>query len=46
VEAADAPAGLAALVRGCLSREPSARPRFDALLLELEAQAKAYCAGQ
>ena len=46
VEAADAPAGLAALVRGCLSREPAARPRFDALLLELEAQAKAYCAGQ
>jgi serine/threonine protein kinase len=41
---ADAPAGMARLARACLVRDPAARPRFDAILLELEAMAKAFCA--
>ena len=46
IAAAEAPRALAAVYRACLSRQPAQRPRFDALVEELERAAKAFCAGQ
>jgi ankyrin repeat protein/serine/threonine protein kinase len=46
IAAAEAPRALAAIYRACLSRQPAQRPRFDALVEELERASKAFCAGQ
>lgn len=44
--ACDAPKALMAIYRLCVQPQPQARPRFDALVAELERAAKALCAGQ
>ena len=44
--ACDAPEALMAIYRLCVQPQPQARPRFDALVAELERAAKALCAGQ
>ena len=46
IAAAEAPRALAAVYRACMARVPTQRPRFDALVEELERAAKAFCAGQ
>ena len=44
--ACDSPKALMAIYRLCVQPQPQARPRFDALVAELERAAKALCAGQ